>query len=122
MKRAHFSLATSLIVAAVLAGCVSLTDDRLLFVAAQPTAYVGRDVRVCGWVRNGHEDHGIWASRRAHRRGDLPILGLDPVQEGTHHETYTCLSGRIIQMGCGTNICFDTAAVDYWLREARTVR
>lgn len=112
------AIAVVIALGASLFGCARPIDARLKSIANLPIAYLGQKVRVCGWIRNGHEDHGIWVSRKAHRRGDLPVLGLIAQREGEHWDSYACLSGEIVRTGCGEEtICIDTAAVPFALKE-----
>ena len=101
---------------ALAAGCASSGADDLARVAQQPASFVGQTVRVCGYVRNAHEDHGIWRSKRAHSSLDMPILGLIPTKD-TPHAVSACIKGEIVRTGCGEElICLD-ANVPFALRE-----
>lgn len=101
-------------------GCVTADGPQLREVAQRPDVYLGRTVRVCGYVRNAHEDHGIWRSSHAYARRQRAMLGLMPAK-ATPHATSTCLTGEIVRTGCGAEtICLDTADVPFALRETRT--
>lgn len=109
----NFVIIISLIIS--VSSCVSTKETELTRkVAATPSDFVGKSVRVCGYVRNQHEDHGIFLTRRSYRNEEQPMLGLDSAV--ALHNTKQCLSGIIIRTGCGEDmICLDYA-VPYSLK------
>lgn len=105
--------------AALASSCAMPGSYVLQRVAERPEAFVGQTLRICGYVTNGHEDHGIWRSARAHARQDRAILGLIPSSPRGPYAERACISGRIVRTGCGAEIqCIDRAGdVPFALRE-----
>lgn len=105
--------------ATLIAGCASPAGNDLGRMAERPAFFVGQRVRVCGFVTNGHEDHGIWRSKAAWARQDRPMLGLTPLPSRGHYDEPACISGQIVRTGCGEEmICLDIGGeVPFALRE-----
>lgn len=112
----HRGTIGGVITAMLVAACATKGVDELGRIAQRPAEFVGQSVSVCGYVRNAHEEHGIWQSSHAHSRGDKAVLGLVSAK-ATPHATTTCLTGEIVRTGCGEElICVDAANVPFALR------
>lgn len=102
-------LVTFLVAALSLFGCSSVPDlDRSALVFRDPATYVGKQVRVCGFM--------VTPSNLQESDDDLrgPGLSLDgPVIAATGWKRgdrlRTCLSGVVFKAGCETGVCVDWA-------------
>jgi hypothetical protein len=105
--------------AALASSCAAYGNNELQRLVERPESFVGRTVRVCGWVTNGHEDHGIWTSEAAWARHDRAILGLIPSSSRDRYAERACMRGQVVRTGCGGELqCLDKAGdVPFALRE-----
>lgn len=91
-------------------GCTSTSSsDNYSAVFLHPQDYVGKQVHLCGYIRDDFEDKNIWVSRRAMKK-DGAGLGFisDRRTEGPGqwNDQTRCVTGEIVRTGCAQeNIC-----------------
>ena len=107
MARRHSALITSGLLLSACATDLSHTESSAVF--RSPSDYVGKQVRVCGYIHDSFEDANIWPSRSASQR-DTVGLGLISNRAQGHsgplHNQTRCVKGVVVRTGCAAeNIC-----------------
>jgi hypothetical protein len=101
--------------------CVSAfhSSEESAAVFANPSAFVGRQVHLCGYIHDTFEDSNIWPTRRA-ATGDGPGLGLissrDSPRPGVLHNQTKCIDVEITRSGCGQEMICDWSHFEYAAR------
>jgi len=84
-----------------------------------PSAFVGRQVRLCGYIHDTFEDSNIWPTTRA-ARTDGSGLGLISDRSshapGALHNRNTCIDVEIVRTGCGQEVICDWSHFEYAAR------
>ena len=86
------------------AGCAgAVPDNESEAVFSNPAAYVGKQVRLCGYIHDRFEDTNIWPSRSASLRGERE-LGFFDDDKARMHELdgkSVCIKVEIVRTGLG---------------------
>ena len=91
-------------------------------VFANPAAYVGKRVQLCGFFHAAFEDLNVWASRRSVSpyEGGLGFIPAPPAgAEKRLHTKSACIQAEIVRSGCGEEMICSWSNFPYAAREVR---
>ena len=90
----------------LICGCAELSStDESKAVFANPAAYVGRHVRLCGYFHYRFEDTNVWPDQSASLRGENE-LGLEGGARALARKIdgkSTCIKAKIVRTGLGVH-------------------
>ena len=109
------------IATALFAGCLdSRQSSNGSDVFNHPQDYVGKTVRVCGYIRDEFEDQNIFISRDASLQPNGPGLGFisehDSSRPSPWNARSTCVTGILERTGCGVVTTSGEMTVCLWSR------
>ena len=94
----------SLLTATLTPGCASTAVQPERTVFEHPSAYSGREVRVCGFMA---DPFNIWEARPRHGADSPRGLSVKDESDEPFDPAWRCLSGRVVRMGwTQETICF----------------
>jgi hypothetical protein len=93
-------------------------------VFSDPASYIGKQVRVCGYIHDTFEDQNIWIDRRAMESDDGLGLGFMSNRKADTpsewHQHTRCVTGEIVRTGCAEDAICSWSSFPYALKTAGT--
>jgi hypothetical protein len=120
-----FALWVAPCIAILLTSClVGKQDSSSSDVFYHPQNYVGRTVRVCGYIHDAFEDQNIWISRNVIHEPRGPGLGFISGNASPGPSPWNnrnaCVTGRLERSGCGADTICSASNFPYAVRVVPT--